>query len=125
MKIEIEISELAERMFGDRAKRILEQVAQDEAMRLWHIERSQPKDKRAAGRPRLTDDEKLIRALGLQLRGIYLRLKELYGPDFEKAFGEQEAQLEKLIEEKDLDGLVKFNTEHPWIRRKVASNSNS
>lgn len=118
MRVEIEISELAEQMLGDNLKSKIEQLVVNEAMRLWHIERSKPKEKQPVGRPRQSDNEKMVRALGLTLRGIYKRLKELYGPDFEKAFGEQERVLETAIEDGDLDSLIKINTDQPWVRRK-------
>lgn len=118
MKLEIEISELAAKMLGEDANAKISALVEAEALRLWHIERSKPRAKKGVGRPSLSPEEKMVRQLGFQIREIYAKLKSLYGPDYEKAFGEQEAKLETLIEAQDLDGLIQMNTAQPWVRRK-------
>jgi hypothetical protein len=120
MKLEIEISELAERMLGEDAPSKVSALVEQEALRLWHIERSKPKAKKPVGRPAQTPEQKMATALGGQLREVYARLKSMYGPDYEKAFGEQEAKLEELIEAQNLNGLIEMNTEQPWVIRRKA-----
>jgi hypothetical protein len=118
MKLEIEISEQTLEMLGDNPTLKLQQLAEKEALRLWHIKRSQPKEKAPVGRPKLDDTIKQCRMYAEQLRGVFNRLREFHGPElFQTAFGQLDAELEQAIEINDLDTLLRFHTEQPWVRR--------
>lgn len=115
--MELDISELAERMLGENPARRIQELVEREALRLWHIERSKPKAKKPPGRPRLSDQEKAARQYATNLRAVYLRLKELYGESYQTAFGAQEAELEEAIEAGDVAKLVWFHNTQPWVKR--------
>lgn len=99
----------------------VQQIIAKECVRLWHVERSQPKPKlpaRPVGRPRLSSEEMGLRAISESLNRIYGKLKQLHGEGYEALFGEEEREYLQLVENKDLAGLTAWAGRQPWQRRR-------
>jgi hypothetical protein len=117
MRIEIELSDLAAQMFGEDPALKIQACVEKEALRLWYIERSKPKERKPVGRPALNVEDRRLKELIGTLQTIYLKLQDQLGLDFATIHGESFARLEALIGAKDLKGLEAFVLEEPWIKK--------
>jgi hypothetical protein len=122
VKVTIEVSDFTAEWLAKRGPlaEVISALADAEAKRLWHVERCRPKppeERRPVGRPKVAAKTKKVRELGEQLRGIYLKLQELYGARFEELYGAQERQLEQAIAGEDLQTLIWFLDQQPWVKR--------
>jgi hypothetical protein len=118
MKLEIELSELAEHMFGEEPARKVQDVVEREAQRLWHIERSKPKPKdlKPAGRPRMTQEERELRELAARLRSVFQKRRVFLGEEvFNRVLGGAYTELESAIERGDQTKLLEIEASKPWI----------
>jgi hypothetical protein len=90
-----------------------------EIARLGHIRRSRPKARTEAvvGRPPLPAEVKQCREISKHLKDVFLGLQEFYGAEYVELFGELDDKLTQAIAENDLDTLLWFQTEQPWVRR--------
>lgn len=123
--MQITLSQFAEEVFEKAGINdlpgYLTLLIEREAKRLWHIQRCKPKElkePKPLGRPGLSVEAKRVRELGDTLKGIYLNLKQFYGPEYEDNFGEQERLLEDAIGRNDLGFLNQMLTQQPWIKRR-------
>lgn len=124
MRLDIEITDEEEQLLRgatDDLSAYIQNLIQQEARRLWHIERCKPKAKlsKPVGRPAISAEEKQFKELGSLLEGIYTKLRVLYGDiAFQKIFGEQYQVLANAMETKDLEALARIQKEQPWQRRR-------
>jgi hypothetical protein len=121
--IEVDITggeELLEAAAGDAGTNVqayIQALVTKEITRLYHIERSRPRERKPVGRPALGVEQKQVRELGRDLLGVYLKLRELHGADYEAAFGAQQREVEAAMESGDLETLMFYHAEQPWVRR--------
>jgi hypothetical protein len=123
MRVEVELSERAEQFLGPNQAQTLARLAEKEALRLWHIERSKPKERavRPVGRPRLSPQVKKAREIADWLGRVYITLQERFSKaGFEEMHGEDYARLRKATAEDDLDTLLGFEKEKPWQKKSEA-----
>lgn len=120
MKIEIELSARAERFLGSKHSETLANLAEKEAQRLWYIERCKPKERpvRPVGRPRLTPETKKAREIAEVIGRVYLDLRgQLANEAFERRHGDDFRRLREAIVKDDLDVLLGFETDVPWLNK--------
>jgi hypothetical protein len=113
--IELELSELAWGMSAST----MEQALEKEALRLWHIERSKPRerDPKPLGRPRKSQQDKAVEELAEVLTSIYLKLQAVYGTGFDTTFGTQMEHLRTAVANKDFEALQEMLRLKPWTKR--------
>jgi hypothetical protein len=124
MRVEVELSERAELFLGPNHAEALAKLAEREAWRLWHIERSKPKERpvRPVGRPRLSPQVKKARELAAWIGGVYIVLQERFSKEgFETMHGDDYRRFQKATAENDLDTLLEFEKGTPWQNKSRAT----
>src|SRR5271169_193372 len=117
MKIEVELSERAEQFLGPKHSETLAKLAENEAQRLWYIERCKPKERpvRPVGRPRLTPETKKAREIAEVIGRVYVDLwGQLSNEAFERRHGDDYRRLREATAKDDLGVLIEFERDVPW-----------
>jgi len=107
MQLTIEISPQAEREFGANLKARIEALVEAEALRLYHIRRSQPKS------PAETANKE-AQKLGEQLLKVYMSKKARMGQNYPPRFAAQEQEIHALLQKGDTAGLRGLLRAQKW-----------